>query len=431
MAWVRWTIVAALSAASLGGCALGDVFEEGTEWMHYEHRRKEDGETQWVRQAKGPRDEALEAVSLDRDGNALALINFLETTTIARKRITGSAEQFTLLVVKLDRGGKLLWTRTFPGRYGTALVADTARDVWIGSGRFLAKLDKEDGDVQWERSFAGEGDFLITHLAADPWNRVVMLGQLNGSLTDITCKAPLVSAGTAAVLARFETDGQAEWAALDPTLENPQSIAADNFGRIVAGGSTMISGLPRPTVRQYEGEGDLRWERTLETAVGLVRDVATHGDRVLGAGSFELSFEFRGEQHTADNEDAFVIAYTREGEERWARNFGFHGLAMAMDQRDGVLVGGTYDDGDDLGLGPVAGVPSGESNLFVLKLDRIDGDPRWVRGFPTEASQIDDVDLSRFGEALVGGRFSFPVDFGTGALTPEAGYDAFVLKLGR
>jgi hypothetical protein len=67
-----------------------------------------------------------------------------------------------------------------------------------------------------------------------------------------------------------------------------------------------------------------------------------------------------------------------------------------MDYDDGAVVVGRYEDGDDLGTGPMTGVPRVQSNLFVAKLDRVDGALRWVRGFAMNHPAVTDVSLDRY-----------------------------------
>jgi hypothetical protein len=143
----------------------------------------------------------------------------------------------------------------------------------------------------------------------------------------------------------------------------------------------------------------------------LAADVATHGNRVVLTGTFEGSFTFRRHTVSSDmsrplRQDAFLLAYTRDGEERWARSFGFSGARVAMDQKDGVVAIGTYQHGDNLGLGALPDKGEDTSNLYVAKYDRINGTPLWTRGFPAGLAEPSDVVVTKDGRSVVLGSFS-------------------------
>ncbi|NVJ22395.1 hypothetical protein HUW62_14325, partial [Myxococcus sp. AM011] len=172
-------------------------------------------------------------------------------------------------------------------------------------------------------------------------------------------------------------------------------------------------------------------EQRLDTGAGGATGVAVHGNRVLVTGAFFAPLTFEARTHAAEpgGSEAFVAAFDREGTPRWLRTFGFEGLDLATDEDDGVTVVGRYAHGDDLGAGPVVGAPGGTLNLFLVKLDRVDGALRWARGFPMAPSGDGDsfaercfVSSSRKGaSALLGARRS-SMDFGTGVLSePEGG----------
>jgi hypothetical protein len=125
------------------------------------------------------------------------------------------------------------------------------------------------------------------------------------------------------------------------------------------------------------------------------------------------------------------VAYTLAGEERWARHFARASTGVAMDLEDGVLVTGHYVGGDRVGSKVLPGTAGSFDNVFVAKLDRIDGTLRWVKGFPSTAALALDVAVTREGEGVIVGAFGGPTDFGGGKVTPEGGYDAFILRLGK
>ncbi|MFY0566922.1 hypothetical protein ACN28E_24210 [Archangium lansingense] len=169
------------------------------------------------------------------------------------------------------------------------------------------------------------------------------------------------------------------------------------------------------------------WERRPGIR-GDLKDIATHGNRVVVTGVFLDEFTFRGQRFSTVNINAFVIAYTRSGEERWARALGSDAPCIAMDQRDGVILTGHFAVGDDLGLGPQTA-----AGIFVSRLDRIDGEVQWVRTFNGTSAFIgssSDVAVTKDGKRItVVGLFAAPLDFGAGPVSPNRA-DPFVIQLG-
>ncbi len=185
-------------------------------------------------------------------------------------------------------------------------------------------------------------------------------------------------------------------------------------------------------VASYSPSGAHRWSKTLEGLEGgsEFRGVAVHGNRVVVTGWFTEGFTFEGDAFSAPPTGAgLVAAYTRDGEERWARALGSFGLEVASDLEDDMTVLGYAAGGQDVGSGPLPMGPTGY--FFVSKLDRVDGTLKWGRGF--HSSPISEVALavSRHGEPVVAGAFRAPLDLGTGTLTPsaEGRFDVFVLRL--
>jgi hypothetical protein len=236
------------------------------------------------------------------------------------------------------------------------------------------------------------------------------------------------------LVARFEPDGDLDWAHVS-TGFFAVGLAVDAEDDAVYVGSARGADLT-PFLFKLSSRGRPDWRRSLEGADGFVNGVAVHGNRVVATGGFFEEFTFGGRLVAANNTpassdglDTFLVAYTRAGEERWVRNFGWYGADVAMDPEDGVVVTGWYEDGDDLGLGPLPGESLFGTGLYVAKYDRIDGTPLWTRGFGITMTEDPDVSVNRRGESVVLGTMNSPVDFGTGVLTPDLEGDLFLLKL--
>lgn len=431
------------------------------------------GKSLWTRQSVSLSSEVAVSTAVDTQGNVIALTGFEGDTLDMGSGpipIMGSGGRFKAAVVKFAPDGTQLWGKAFgvePGTGGAnpAVDAQAVAVDWKGNISFLVlfsgtvdfgggplvgdspgaaalvKLDRN-GHHLWSRLMhigVGGGFHVPLHIASDGPGNVAIVGGFEG--TSDFGGGPVTALGTdpgSAFLAKFSASGTFEWVFLDNVYMGSEvnGVTADKDGNfLIAGGLRAFEGS-RPFVYKLSPGGELLWTRVLAGAYGPANDVAVHANRVVVVGEFTGSFFFAGKRLIAgsppggifDASDMFVLAFTADGEERWGRHFGRRGNQVAMDQDDGVVVLGTYESGDDLGLGPVTGLPD-RDNPFVEKLDRVTGATRWVRTFPFDGFSPDELASAKTGESVLVGSFSLPVDLGTGTLVPHGPQDAFILKM--
>jgi hypothetical protein len=100
---------------------------------------------------------------------------------------------------------------------------------------------------------------------------------------------------------------------------------------------------------------------------------------------------------------------------------------VQIDPRDDAMVMGFAEPGNDLGMGPLP--PASSRYLFLTKVDRAQGNQRWVSTFAADGIvQVNKLAASQEGESIVSGILAGPTDFGTGLLTPEQ-TSAFLFRL--
>jgi outer membrane protein assembly factor BamB len=192
-----------------------------------------------------------------------------------------------------------------------------------------------------------------------------------------------------AFVARFTADGTPSWSrAYGPRggSVSARAVAVDAFGEVVVagsysgavtlGGATFVTVQPRtPFVLKLSREGKHRWSREVSGADGVAQAVAVGPDRVFVSGTYTGRFFFRLERFESDWQDGFVVAYSGEGESRWARSLAASATALATDGAGQVLVAGAHDGGLDVGN------RDWRAGLYVTKLLPEDGTSVWARGF--------------------------------------------------
>ncbi|NTX03089.1 hypothetical protein [Myxococcus sp. CA040A] len=402
------------------------------------------GRTRWLRALTGAGRESAVGLAHDTRGNLVLALDSEDAVADLFGPLlvpaSGTAAPKTFGVAKYGTGGERMWSVSLPG-FAEVVTVSSRGHVFVAgrnpagadlgggplpAGRFLLKLGRE-GDFVWARSLVSLGvspDFVLQRAEVDLLGNVVLAGTL-----------PDAKLGGVAALVKVDARGGYLWTYAHPEPGAATGVAADREGSLYVTGLLHPPRSPvtldaQPFLLKLDPRGRPLWERRLDTASGGATGVAVHGDRVLVTGAFSEPLTFEGKTHGVEpgGSEAFVAAFDREGTPRWSRAFGFQGLGIAMDEHDGAVVVGRYAHGDDLGAGAVVGAPGSTLNLFMVKLDRVDGGVRWARGFAMAPSGVGEVSEERFfvssskkgASALLGPRLS-AMEFGTGALDEPGG----------
>ncbi|EPX59912.1 hypothetical protein D187_002656 [Cystobacter fuscus DSM 2262] len=100
---------------------------------------------------------------------------------------------------------------------------------------------------------------------------------------------------SSAFLSKYSPSGENLWTFLDVEHQGlGLGAAVDSQDNLLLCGSVYTDVQPEPFVLMLSPEGAVRWVRRLEGAAGFARSVATHGNRVVVVGTFDLTFTFAG-----------------------------------------------------------------------------------------------------------------------------------------
>jgi hypothetical protein len=116
----------------------------------------------------------------------------------------------------------------------------------------------------------------------------------------------------------------------------------------------------------------------------------------------------------------------------WAHRFsglGFdHGNTVAVDSSGDIIITGCFEG--KVNFDTISLNSTGESDIFVAKLDKADGHCRWARQFGgTGADYGNSVAVDSSGDVVITGCFVGKVDFDTFSLNSTGKWDIFVAKL--
>jgi hypothetical protein len=152
-----------------------------------------------------------------------------------------------------------------------------------------------------------------------------------------------------------------------------------------------------------------------------------HSGNVWMTGIFRGSVNFGGNTLVSKgNIDAFVAKLDPNGSHLWSKSFGTPSSDaphdIAVDKSDNlILLIGTAGP-IDFGGGSIAG------GLAIVKFDP-SGGHLWSRSTPVAGNANYIVRTDPMGNIVLGGDFTFTLDFGGGPMTTAGGQDIFVSKL--
>ncbi len=375
-----------------------------------------------------------------------------------------------VFVVKLDSGGKPLWSHSYGGKghdYASGAAVDSTGNIYLtgfftgaidfGSGLlrskgvhdiFLAKLSA-DGKVLWSRRYGDGADQVSLRVFPDAAGHLVAAGYARGTVR--FAKKNLSSyPDKATFIAQLAADGSALWSTGFGHIYDYAFPAAvtDGSGHVFfsAGSdpSPEFGGPAKHKPREMDlglvlGELDARgkvvWKKrigggsdNMETLIGL----EPNGD-IVTAGTFSGHLDFGGGEYRSTSlSDLFVARLTDKGEHVWSRRFSgtrmqsISGMRVASD--GSVTVVGQFSKGKlDMQVKQLEGL--GSENGFVARLAS-DSHVEWARCICTgRLDWLSAVALDGAGSPIVTGAFLGSFDLGSGSVDSTGQEDVLVAKL--
>lgn len=363
---------------------------------------------------------------------------------------SGSA-QVTVAGAALDSAGNIAVAGGIAGGTFSVVEGGSSHVAQPADGRdvFVAKLS-EDGDELWSHTFAAAGTQDVHGIAIDPSDSaVVVVGSLRDSLM-LDASVTLTSAGgDDALIARFRSDGQLDWATSvgDGNSQVARAVTVDASGTIwVAGtfnGTVDFGGAQHTSV----GNSDiflvkLSSSGTVEQSARFgeggqhtVGGLAPRDGGVVMVGSFVGTTTFGGEPlrsveaTQSSSEDIFVALLDADAAHVASRSFGSTGFDRArsviVDQAGHVIVGGSFSAKvTELDLDS-----AGDRDALVLALDP-DGTPAWHVAFGRQDDdEVTAVSVDSTDAIVAVGHFTDAFTLGEDVIFGPGLDDIFVAKL--
>jgi hypothetical protein len=437
-------------------------------------------EFDWVRQFSGTDTISTGSPAVDNDGNLYICGSFYGTVDldpgpgVFNLTNEGGTDVF---IAKLDAAGLFVWAKQITATssaYPSGIVADGAGNVYT-IGSFYGTVDLDPGPATHLLTAVGFGDIFITKLDAN--GDFLWAGRTGGSSSDFPADIVMDGAGdlyvtgnfrgradldprfgheawrqsdgdTDVFITKIDADGNFDWAMTfgGTDLDWLAEIAFDGAGDLHATGSFYGTSDFDPTVEDYEltsvGENDVfiskldSWVLVWAIHIGGAGTDEASDIHVDSAGNVYIAGFFEGtadfdpgpdvhELTSAGDRDVFISKLDAAGDLVWAHRIGGlstdRGGGIAFDNAGDLYLTGTFGGQVDFDPGPGTHylTATETTGLFILKLDA-DGNHVWAKklggpGLVSGGSLI----VDDFGNAYIGGRFRWTIDFDPGPDTHE------------
>lgn len=387
-------------------------------------------------------------------------------------------------IAALPDGGAML-----VGGFQTTITWGGGDDLLTSAGGqdvMLVKLGPQ-GEHVWSKRFGDDLHQYATAVAVDPGGDIVVVGELEGTLSlGEDPAAALVSAGGRDLfVARFDAQGNHLWSRRfgDALDQYATAVALTEHGDIAVvgmfegtvnfgddpGAALTSEGAASAAIALLDAQGSHLWSRS----IGGPESWQRFRSVALDAGGLYLSGAFTGALILDDMEvvssvdgwtpggtggsggsggqggsgggapiygpDGLVLKLEPDtGKVAWARQVGAAGeqyaklVSVGADGNPVVL--GNYLAAFEIGSTPIPHEDGGGYNLYLAKLDAGTGEPLAARGFPAEGDQfVWGLNQDPWGNHVLGGYFTAALDLGGAQppiqITDGSEGDAFVAKL--
>ena len=304
--------------------------------------------------------------------------------------------------------------------------------------------------INWVQQFGGVFADSVTGIAADELGNSYITG-LFGFDANFGSTTLSTTGFVDAFVAKLDSSGNFVWAEnfKSTSLSTSFSSGIDNdavgntyttgfFTGTVEFGDTSLTSVDISDVfiTKLDSNGNVIWAEQLgdtglgfETPTGISSDDSGNA-YVTGIKDVDTETDILADP-TSINGEAFIAKIDSNGNLVWTQNFDSTSYSSGEDIASDA-VGNSYVIGtflDDVTLGNQTFLSSGDTDIFVTKLDS-DGDVEWSQSFGNTLSESGNgVGLDKAGHIYITGSFEDSVSFGDTLLNSNGESDVFITKL--
>jgi hypothetical protein len=408
--------------------------------------------------------------ALDPQGNVFVGGTLTGSCTFGATTLSGGTGA-SILVVKLDPTGLVLWAKAFGDGSSQdslgGLAVDSAGNVALagtmqgtldfGKGAlgvfgnrdvFVAKL-ASDGSPVWAQSYGNSATDTGEGVAFDVSGNVLLLGMHTGK-ADFGIATIDSGPSPEMFAAKLSPSGATMWVqGFYGAGTSPLGIAAKAGGHAVlaggfrsdvsfGGGPIHVAKAPGSGrsdlfVAELDEGGQHVWSHAFGDADGnqaATVVAVTNAGGVVVTGAFDGALDFGPQKLTspAFTSSGFAAAFAPGGAYQWGLAWGGSGVTvpggLAIGPADSITLVGSFTGSVSFG-GPTLVAGSAGATYFT----RLDATGGHLKSASWNDSAGRCVTVDGAGAALVGGTYTGALDFGVGTLPIGAGSSVYVAKL--
>jgi hypothetical protein len=432
----------------------------------------------WSKRYGNTADDRGQTVAVDAQGRTAVTGSFYGATNFGGGTVAsaiccgGSTSTMDIFVAQYAPSGSYLWARVIGStsdEAGKGVATDLSGNVILtgyqgsysvdygggpqynhgGNDVFFAKYSSA-GSWVWSKTIGGTGYEQGNAVAVDGSGNVFATGYIGTAAAGVDFGGgPIFSAGLYDMfLVKYSPTGQHIWSKRFGGSGNDtgMAISTDGSGNVIVAGSFegtaafggssfSSSGMRDVFVAKFSSTGAHLWSKKFggsgdEVGYGVAVDTA--GDIAL-SGKFQSSVNFGGASLTSAGGDDVYLAKLSgaTGGHVWSKRMGSTSsdasIGVDVDGSGNVVMTGYFTGSVNFG-GTV--LSSSGIDVFVAKYSSA-GAHTWSKRFGGFDTQIPNgVAVGPSGAAIVTGYFASTIDFGTGVLTSQGAYDAFLTNVG-
>lgn len=414
-------------------------------------------------------------VAAGASGNVAIGGTFTGSIDLGAGALSSTAEP-NLFLAKLDTAGEHIWSgRTGGGDdFVNALALDRGGNA-IAAGNFNGKVDFGDGgaldgqnevfltrfgiegDPLWAKAFGGSGSASVNDIAVDRSRNTYLLGSANGDIS--FGSGPILDEGSYANLyvakvnsdggpvysVGFSTNNYCEGRDIAVDADGNAFILGNFYGSVDFGtgaiGSTDSNGI---FVLKLQPTGKVAWAKGFGGVFnggdffGYIDavDVATDSSgEVAITGNFSGEVDFGGGKlgSPSGNGSLFLVKLGADGKYLWSKGFvepnGTYGdvRGVGIDANGDVHIAGNFNGSLDFGGGDLL---AGDQDIFLANFD---SSGKYLSSRAIGGSAYENLSaftVTTGGNPILVGSFSGTLDFGATKLTaPSDSSQSFVAAL--
>jgi len=383
--WIESVVIDEQSNIYIAGLTKGDLFEKNQgDSDVFIIKLSSDGKVLWSKQFGTSKREDEVSICIDTSSESIYLVATTEGSWFSE-----NLGEHDIVLLKLSVEGQLIWGKhigTEKDEVCVGVTVDSQGYIYlVGSTRgnlfgqyqsnesdyesFLAKFDSY-GNLIWGKQFSYCS--LIFSIVTDAHGNICIVGQY--------------SEPTAALLAKYTSDGTLIWKQIHPPVDYRQegghfeeeafeSLSIDKTGNIYIVGridvfvdENLLISRPDALLAKYEGaSGERLWFKRLKSAESNeeiseeFNSITTDKQGNVYAVGFTKGSLFG---NSLGDSDIVIAKFDSEGNIIWGKQWGTdkedEGIAITVDRNGNIYVAGNTK-------GNLFGINAGETDIFVVK----------------------------------------------------------------